>query len=470
MIFKNFEDVLNNLSKRLFKKRISPRIFPVSMVLTLLGNPHLTYPVIHIAGTNGKTSTAKFIENGLRFFGFKTGLYISPHIFKINERISINGYPVNNRIIVEAWNIAYKYIFFVDNELNNNNQHQLTYFECITILAFLIFSKQSVDVSVIEVGLGGKFDATNVVNSEISVLTTINLDHTEILGHSVEDIANEKIGIIKPKCCVISGIQKSTVLKKIKQHSKAVKSLCFLLNKKHNTSNNIVCFKFNNNNPFFWYEQKFDFNGIHGYYKNIHISNFGNFQIENAAIALCAIEVFLNRRNLNLINKYNYKYLFLGTKILGRMEIFRIKNSIIFLDSAHNPNGIQKSLISIQKILNLIDNILNHQNIIIIFGCLKTKNAKNMLYEIKKKFNNLRFKIYLITLNKQNAFDSNLLSKISLELKFPKIFVYKMFSLDEILSYIFKYYKNSVVIIFGSTRIVFKAKKIFKKFNSMFQY
>ena len=174
---------------------------------TSWGSRNKAFPIIHVTGTNGKTSTARMIEAGLRAHGLSTGRYTSPHLSKVTERISIDGAPVPDETFVRIWDEIRPYLQIVDGELEAEGQPRLTYFECLTILGFAVFADQPVNVAVIEVGLGGITDATNVGDGQVAVVTPISLDHTDLLGDTTEDIAYEKAGIIKPGGFLISAAQ-----------------------------------------------------------------------------------------------------------------------------------------------------------------------------------------------------------------------------------------------------------------------
>ena len=166
----------------------------MAALVSVLGDPQRSYPVIHVTGTNGKTSTARMIESLLRARGLRTGLFTSPHLSSIRERIVVDGQPVSAETFVAAYDELAPYLALVDGQ----QATQLSFFEVLTGMAFAIFADVPVDVAVIEVGLGGTWDATNVADGAVAVVTPISLDHTAYLGGTVEEIATDKAGIIKP--------------------------------------------------------------------------------------------------------------------------------------------------------------------------------------------------------------------------------------------------------------------------------
>src|SRR5580693_2810026 len=179
----------------------------ISALAADLGNPQRDVPCAHIAGTNGKGSTAAILESILLDAGLRTGLYTSPHLERINERIRLNGAPVSNEIFAAAWTRVHASIesLMASGKLTAHP----TYFECVTAMAFLVFAEQRVDFTIYEVGLGGRLDSTNIVTPEVAIITTIDFDHENFLGHSIAEIAAEKAGIIKPGATVVSSVENS---------------------------------------------------------------------------------------------------------------------------------------------------------------------------------------------------------------------------------------------------------------------
>jgi dihydrofolate synthase/folylpolyglutamate synthase len=181
----------------------------ISILAQALGQPQLAAPCAHIAGTNGKGSTAAMLESILRTAGLRTGLYTSPHLERINERIRINGENISDEYFAAAWSTVHAAIESL--MASGTLAAHPTFFECVTAMAFLAFAQQAVDFAVYEVGLGGRLDATNIVEPEVAVLTPVDFDHENYLGHSIEEIAAEKAGIIKPGAWVVSASERLEV-------------------------------------------------------------------------------------------------------------------------------------------------------------------------------------------------------------------------------------------------------------------
>jgi len=197
------------LESRWPETKIEPSLDRISHLMTLLGDPQFAYPVIHITGTNGKTSTARMIESLLRSMGLRTGLVTSPHLHQVTERIRLNGEPIPAGKFVEIYDELEPYLAIVDTESLASGGPAMSYFEVLTGMAFAAFADAPVDVAVVEVGMGGAWDATNVVAPQVSVVTPIGMDHADYLGDTVEKIAIEKSGIIKPDSIAVLSYQDS---------------------------------------------------------------------------------------------------------------------------------------------------------------------------------------------------------------------------------------------------------------------
>ena len=177
---------------------IDPSLTRIVSVMELLGDPQRAYPVIQVAGTNGKTSTARMIESVLRAYGLRTGLFTSPHLVDARERIRLDGESVTAERLLDTWNDIEPYVRLVDKNSTDAGGVPLSYFEVITSLAYAAFAEAPVDVAIMEVGMGGTWDATSVAAASVAVITPIGMDHTEYLGDTIEQIAGEKAGIIAP--------------------------------------------------------------------------------------------------------------------------------------------------------------------------------------------------------------------------------------------------------------------------------
>ena len=200
---------------------VQPRVERTRRVLELLDDPQKTYRVIHVTGTNGKTSTARIAESVVRATGLRTGLFTSPHLERFTERIMIDGEPIDDGLIADAWAEVEPFVGIVDAQLQATGDAPLTFFELLTALAFVAFADAPVDVAVIEVGMGGSWDSTNTADGDVAVFAPIDLDHADKLGETIEEIATVKAGIIKDGAAVVSAEQDAAALNVLRRTAAA---------------------------------------------------------------------------------------------------------------------------------------------------------------------------------------------------------------------------------------------------------
>ncbi|KUO62463.1 hypothetical protein APF79_08150 [bacterium BRH_c32] len=342
-------------------------------LLKYIGDPHKHLKYFHIAGSNGKGSTSSFIASILMELGFRTGLYTSPHLVKFNERIRINGIMIDDDYVVNFMNSVEDYI----------GENEVTFFELTTAMAFKYFYDMKVEYCVIETGLGGRLDSTNVINPFISIITTISLEHTNILGNSIEEIAAEKGGIIKKNIPVITGLLPNeaidVLITKAKNLSAPVYQLKnYLVQRDNSVSLNI--------------------DDVINLYS---LPLKGYHQFINATLAISAIKiVFKNFSNEKIFK--GLKNVINNSGIQGRYELFS-KSPLIIFDSAHNIEGVQ-SFINEYKKLNIpkVDSK-------IIFAVMKDKEYNAMLKMLKDYFNYF----YFSTVDYERAEDPAKLKQIA---------------------------------------------------------
>ncbi len=346
-------------------------------LLKYLGNPQNQYETIHIAGSNGKGSTASYISSILMEAGYKTGLYTSPHVVNFNERIRINGKMIED-------NYINNFIASLDCYIK---KHSPTFFEIATALGFKYFADNKIDIGVIETGLGGRLDATNVLKPLASVITTISLEHTNILGDNIKSIAFEKAGIIKNNTNCFAGLVNKDTEEVLQEVSTKNDAELFFL-KKYFDFNEIFCniniddFRFHIYNPVF----------------------LGNHQFLNLSLAILTLVktkgitdwLILNRGINNVVS---------NSGLQGRYEIINSRPKII-MDAAHNSEGIQSFIKQFTKEKNL------YNTKVVIFGAMKDKNIKEMLAELKPFFN----KFYFTKINYERAISPSELVDISLQM------------------------------------------------------
>ncbi len=409
--------LLDNLLT-LHPKYIDLSLERLDKLLFKLGSPHLNLPkTIHIAGTNGKGSTQSFIRNILVFNGYSCDAYISPHLTKFNERIILNNKEVSTKKLLSTLEFVKK--------INNNNP--ITFFEITTAVAFVLFERSNSDFLILETGLGGRLDATNIVPKKMfSIITSISFDHQEFLGNTINKITKEKLGIIKNNKFTVIGKQSKQVNKIL--NNKILKS-----KNNYTYGKDYKITKVNKNNFEFKFHKKIKL-----------VSNpslNGEFQIENSATAIAFSEIIKNngfKLNDTLTNKA-----IKNTFWPGRLEIFSYKNNKVILDGSHNIDGAKK-----------LNQFLESQNIkpVIIFGMLNNKNINLFLKKIKKNINKL---LAIKIPDEKNAFELNEINKYcdSLSINCERIR-----NIADALKYI-KREKKGVFLITGSLYLVGKIRK-----------
>ncbi|MBR3654224.1 MAG: bifunctional folylpolyglutamate synthase/dihydrofolate synthase [Elusimicrobia bacterium] len=373
---------------------------------------------IHIAGTNGKGSVAKTLSEILISSGYKTGLYTSPHLIKINERIQINSLPITDRQLKS-----------LDKKYSDiSKKYKLTYFEYITALAFIYFVKSKVDIVVLETGLGGRLDATNIVSPLVSVITSIDFDHTEVLGNTLQKIAFEKAGIIKDGVPVVCGNIKSSALSVIKKVARQKKSKIYIFNKNFGA-------KYKSCN---WKNltQKIDYSGIN---KNLTVeySLLGNSQVYNSAMVLAVCEILKKdlKISFNTVNKvcknikWPARFDFRKVKING-------KRSSFIIDGAHNIQAINNFFELYKK------SPFYKKTTKLLFAVMQEKDFKTVIKKVAKNFNN----VSLLKVENSRAVDINVLKK-----EFSKYIDNKnIYTYDTVKQFFGNIKNNDVYICLGS--------------------
>jgi dihydrofolate synthase/folylpolyglutamate synthase len=322
--------------------------------LEYLGNPHKSLKTIHIAGSNGKGSTASFIASILQESGYRTGLYTSPHFIKFNERVIINGIQVGDEFISD---FVTKHEAYID-------EHQLTFFEVTTALAFKYFSEEEVDVCVIETGLGGRLDATNVLSPLAVVITSISYEHTNILGEKLEQIAAEKAAIIKSGAKVFTGRLPVQVKRIVKE--KCDKEVCELFK--------IADFVDKKEIKLYLMNKLINLD-------EIKIPVKGSYQKYNAALAALVISNSFQHINQEQIIR-GIENTVVNTGLQGRYEYFHKSPTIIF-DAAHNPEGVENF---ISEFKNEYD---NYRKKVLLFGAMQDKAIGTMLEKLSICFDEI---------------------------------------------------------------------------------
>jgi len=336
----------------------------MAAVSNLLGDPQLTFPVIQVAGTNGKSSTARMIESILRSFGLRTGLYTSPHLVNPTERICLDGAPISSEKAISAWNDIEPFITLVDHNSIADGGPRLSYFEAMTALAYSVFADSPVDVAIIEVGLGGTWDATSVCRPQVAVITPVDLDHQEYLGDTLVEIAGEKAGIVANSEAVVLGPQSP-------QAAAVLIAAC--------ESAELVPARFGveygvNSQTLAVGGQLMSLHGQRGDYSDLFLPLFGEHQANNAAVALAACEMFMGSALLAPLDIDVVREGFANVKSPGRLEILRTGPTVL-VDAAHNPHGAKSLAAALETNFTFV-------GIIAVIGMLAQKDAVGFLEAI----------------------------------------------------------------------------------------
>jgi dihydrofolate synthase / folylpolyglutamate synthase len=357
------DEVYAELLLRIGEAAPQPRLEPTRRACELLGDPQRSAPVVHITGTNGKTSTSRMIESILRASGLKTGLLTSPHLVKVNERIVVDGIPVSNEALVRNWRDIAPYLAIVDAELIAAGEEALTYFEALTVLGFAVFADAPVDVMVLEVGMGGEWDSTNVADGQVAVFTPIALDHQARLGNTVAEIARTKGGIIKPAAAVVSAIQPIEALDELRsaaehdEASLAIELVDFALE-----STTVAVGG-----------QVISVRGLAATYEDLFLPLYGDYQGQNAALAIAAVESFLGSGTVPLSDDVLAEGLSNATSP-GRLQLIGIEPTV-FVDAAHNPHGARALAAAMTEYFDFAE-------IAIVIAVLGDKDAKGIFTEL----------------------------------------------------------------------------------------
>ncbi|MDD7929703.1 bifunctional folylpolyglutamate synthase/dihydrofolate synthase [Microbacterium thalli] len=315
------------LLERQGEQWVQPRIERTRRVLELLDDPQRTYRVVHVTGTNGKTSTSRMIESLVRAHGLRTGLFTSPHLERFTERIMIDGEPIADAAVAEAWEEIEPFVALVDAELSAAGDAPLTFFELLTVLAFVAFADAPVDVAVIEVGMGGTWDSTNTADGDVAVIGPVALDHADRLGETVAEIAAVKAGIIKPGAAVVSAAQAPEAAAAIRARAAEVSATVgFAGDDFALTAHSLAVGG-----------QQVSVRGRAGEYPELYLPLYGSHQADNAALAVAAVEALIGAADQPLHAEVVADGLGAVTSP-GRLQLLGVAPTVL-VDSAHNPHG-----------------------------------------------------------------------------------------------------------------------------------
>jgi dihydrofolate synthase/folylpolyglutamate synthase len=348
-----YQDILSRAPEHDFE----PTLDRVRRALDLLGEPQRTYRVIHVAGTNGKTSTARIAESLVRAHGLRTGLLTSPHLSSVRERIALDGQPISPEAFMEAWSQVQGVVDLVDAESAAQGGPRLSFFEVLTILGFTALADAPVDVAVVEVGMGGTWDATNTVESEVQCITPIGRDHESYLGSSLESIAAEKAGIIRSQ--VVIGRQRPEVQEVLEEALEQAEAAGFWLGGDFDVLSREPAVG----------GQLIHLQGLGGDYEQFLLPLYGAHQADNAAVALAAVELLLGDAAHRLAGGPFSEGLE-GAASPGRLEVIP-GNPAVLVDVAHNVPGAEALVAALHESFPFA--------LVGVVGILADKDAEGML-------------------------------------------------------------------------------------------
>ena len=376
-------EIEQELNKRWPESKIEPTLDRIIALTDALGSPQLSYPSIHIAGTNGKTTTARMIDQLLTELGYRVGRYTSPHLESFTERISIKGQPISDQIMIKTYDDIALYLDLIDSR----QPFPISYFEALTAMAFVAFAEYPVDVGVIETGMGGQWDATNVLSSLVSVMTPIGFDHMEYLGNTLTEIAQTKAGIFKPESNVVLAAQTSEVAKVLMANVLKVSAIPFREGVEFSVKKRSLAVG----------GQLISLAGIYGDIDEIYLPLYGDHQSNNAGLALASVEAFAGVK----LDEELVRQAFSKIKSPGRCEII-YQDPTVIIDAAHNPHGAS-------AIAKTISTEFDFQLVVAVVAVLADKDVDGILQQLSTAVD------YIITTqsNSPRALDSAELAKIA---------------------------------------------------------
>jgi dihydrofolate synthase/folylpolyglutamate synthase len=427
------------LLKRWPETKIAPTLERIAALVDVLGSPQLTYPTIHVGGTNGKTTTARMIDSLLFEMGLRTGRFTSPHLESYLERISINGQPIDPKAMIFSYNDIAAYLDFMDSKFDT----PISFFEAMTALAFAAFAEHPIDVGVIEVGMGGEWDATNVVDADVSVIMPVDLDHTEYLGTTIGEIAKTKAGIIKEGGFVVLAQQQPEAAVELLKQAALVGADIAREGLEYVIESRTLAVG----------GQLLTIKTPKDTYEEIFLPLHGKHQASNAAAALVAVEAFFGEQELD------YEAVLAGfanVQSPGRCEVLH-RDPTIIIDAAHNPHGAK-------ALTETIQSEFTFDEVIGVFAAMGDKDVEGALIELEKVMDSI-----IVTKNSS----SRSMAVSHVEALASKIFgADRTFSADSLDLAIEKAIKDSVrplsedtigILITGSVVTVGEARTIVRK-------
>ncbi len=355
--------VYQALLQRQGERWVQPRVQRTARVLELLDDPQKTYRVVHVTGTNGKTSTSRLIESLVRALGLRTGLFTSPHLERFTERIMVDGEPIADAAIADAWGEIEPFVGIVDAELEAAGDAPLTFFEVLTVLAFVAFADAPIDVLVLEVGMGGSWDSTNTADGDVAVFAPIDIDHADRLGETIGDIAAVKAGIVKEGAAVVSARQQPAA-EAVLRTAAAAKgaSIAFegaefaLASQRLAVGGQLITVR-----------------GLAGTYEDEYLPLYGSHQGFNAALAIAAVESLVGGATQAITGDVLAEGLG-GATSPGRLQLVGT-NPTVLVDAAHNPHAARALAAALQDTFDFDEWGL-------VLGVLADKDAAGIVAEL----------------------------------------------------------------------------------------
>lgn len=361
-VLERVEEIYQQIIARVPEHQVQPTLDRVTETLDILGDPQNSYPSVHITGTNGKTSTTRMIDALLGAFGVRTGRFTSPHLVDVRERITIEGDSISPDEFVRTWEDIAPYIEMVDRAHAETDGTKLSFFELFTVMAFAAFADHPVDAAVVEVGMGGRWDATNVIDAGVGVIMPIAIDHEKWLGSTIREIAEEKAGIIKPGQIVIVAKQQEEALRVIEERAAQVDAIVRLEGRDYEVLDRQLGVG----------GQMITVRTPAAVYEDVFVPLFGDYQASNAAAAIAAVEAFMGGRALDA---KVVEAGMLGATSPGRLQVVRHSPTII-VDAAHNPAGAHTLGESISEAFDF-------ERVVGVYSAMGDKDIEGVLGEVE---------------------------------------------------------------------------------------
>ena len=361
-VLERVEEIYQQIIARVPEHQVQPTLDRVTEALDILGDPQNSYPSVHITGTNGKTSTTRMIDALLGAFGVRTGRFTSPHLVDVRERITIEGESISPDEFVRTWEDIAPYIEMVDRAHAETDGTKLSFFEVFTVMAFAAFADHPVDAAVVEVGMGGRWDATNVIDAGVGVIMPIAIDHEKWLGSTIREIAEEKAGIIKPGQIVIVAKQQEEALRIIEERAAQVDAIVRLEGRDYEVLDRQLGVG----------GQMITVRTPAAVYEDVFVPLFGDYQASNAAAAIAAVEAFMGGRALDA---KVVEAGMLSATSPGRLQVVRHSPTII-VDAAHNPAGAHTLGESISEAFDF-------ERVVGVYSAMGDKDIEGVLGEVE---------------------------------------------------------------------------------------